>query len=80
MNFSPVNKNLLFYSFYIDSKISPNRGISLTSAFNPKLINNLLASFSLINFDFYYQKQNILIRAFVLLYLSLQPLGFYILF
>ena len=36
----------------IQNKISPNNGILLNGVFRPKLLNNPLATFSLINLDF----------------------------
>ena len=54
MNLSPANKNLFTKSFilYLYNKGGPNKGIRLKRVFIPKLLNNPLASCSLINLDF----------------------------
>ena len=53
MSISPANKKLFTVSIilYIYSKISPDKGILLKGAFDPKLLNNLLASCYLMNLN-----------------------------
>ena len=50
----PANKNLLTISFilYFQNKRGPTKGIVLKRIFIPKLLNNPLAFYCLINFDF----------------------------
>ena len=54
MILSPANKNILIILFiiYLRNDLLVNMGIWLTGVFIPRLLNNPLASFSLINLDF----------------------------